>query len=197
METRPVLKTWSALAAYITRTTTRHQSTTSRTKRMLKVAPHKSMIPGEDDSVVYNPPSSAASVYHTPFKFLPKSDPRRQANLSRLFSSPSGIPATASGNLPPQVAKRNIESTYNVTRDQVDEMRRLRAEDPAKWSVLRLAEKYNCSNYFIMMCCRAPAEHRQSERDRLAAIKARWGPVRTQAREERQKRRVLLYRGEL
>lgn len=84
-----------------------------------------------------------------------------------------------------------------MTQEQVEEMRKLRAEDPITWSVHRLAEKFECSNYFVMMCCKASREHKDRERERLEAIKARWGPIRTHAREERQKRKHLLLRGAL
>ena len=79
----------------------------------------------------------------------------------------------------------------------VEEMRALREADPARWSVLKLAERYACSPIFVMMCCRASAEHRGQERERLEAIKARWGPIRAKARDERQKRKVLLHQGRL
>lgn len=48
-----------------------------------------------------------------------------------------------------------------------------------------------------MMCCRADREHRGRERARLDAIKARWGPIRAGAREERKKRSALLLKDAL
>ncbi|KAI0842474.1 mitochondrial ribosomal protein subunit L20-domain-containing protein [Hypoxylon sp. FL0890] len=185
----------------------RHQSSTARTKRALKIAPHPSFLVSSKSTsdpdvaeVIYNPPSSAASVYHTPFKFLPRSDPRRQANLSQLVtssSSPSNSDSdsTTNSNLPPEL--KEPPRKYNVTKEQVEEMRRLRAEDPAKWSVLKLAERYDCAPYFIMMCCRSSPEHHDKHRAALEAVKARWGPIRTAAREERKKRKALLLRDAL
>ncbi|KAH9906614.1 mitochondrial ribosomal protein subunit L20-domain-containing protein [Xylariomycetidae sp. FL2044] len=182
----------------------RHQSSTARTKRALKIAPHPSFLTSPEDKthIIYNPPSAAPSVYHTPFKFLPKSDPRRQANLTQLFrtsadQSPSSSSAAAGGLPPLATAKDGLSVKYSVTREQVDEMRALRAEDPDKWSVVRLADKYGCTPYFVLMCCKANREHQARERERLAAIKARWGPIRTQAREERRKRKALLMKGQI
>ncbi|KAI6092169.1 mitochondrial ribosomal protein subunit L20-domain-containing protein [Hypoxylon rubiginosum] len=176
----------------------RHQSTTSRTKRALKIAPHPSFLrsPSSDSAsrVIYNPPSSSASVYHTPFKFLPRSDPRRQANLTQLLRTSSDHPPS-SGQLPPELEAPTPK--YNVTREQVDEMRRLRADDPEAWSVHRLAERFGCTPYFVMMCCRADRDHRDRERARLDAVKARWGPIRAAAREERKKRKALLLKDAL
>ncbi|KAI1876234.1 hypothetical protein JX265_000519 [Neoarthrinium moseri] len=193
---RPVLQPLRRLTASVNLTSIRSQSTTRRTKKALKIAPHPSFLDnGTDDHIVFNPPSSAPSVYHTPFKFLPKTDPRRQANLTQLLraSAPASSPSAPEvGGTPSFVAPK-----HNVTAEQIEEMRALRSSDPATWSVLALAKKFQCSNYFVLMCCRANPQHRQSEKERLEAIKARWGPIRTKAREDRQKRKVMLGRGEL
>ncbi|KAI1631844.1 mitochondrial ribosomal protein subunit L20-domain-containing protein [Biscogniauxia mediterranea] len=196
----------------------RHQSSTARTKKMLKIPPHPSFLTSPEgmNRVIYNPPSATPSVYHTPFKFLPPSDPRRQANLSQIVRSslqyqaehpPPPPPTTTTtssssssdaASLPPTATKADEHTKqYNVSREEVEEMRALRAADPARWSVVRLAERFKCSRLFVMMCCRASREHRDQERERLEAIRARWGPIRTEAREERQKRRKMLLRDEL
>lgn len=212
METRslmqPLLRTItnssSTRAATAVLIPRRHQSSTARTKRALKIPPHPSFLVSSSSSseaaqVIYSPPSSKPSVYHTPFKFLPRSDPRRQANLSQLVRSSADLSRSSAGsngaNLPPEL--KAPPRKYNVTKEQVEEMRRLRAEDPATWSVLKLAERYDCAAIFVMMCCRASAEHRDKERARLEAIKARWGPIRTAAREERKKRKALLLKDAL
>ncbi|KAI8633976.1 hypothetical protein F5Y19DRAFT_416002 [Xylariaceae sp. FL1651] len=179
----------------------RHQSTTSRTKKALKIPPHPDfLIPKSGQNhIIYNPPASTPSVYHTPFKFLPKSDPRRQANLSQLLRSSSDLHMSSSSTAlpPPSRTTETRQKQYNVTREQVEEMRALRAEDPATWSVHKLAERFQCTPLFVMMCCKASPEHKSKERQRLEAIKARWGTIRTKAREERKKRKVLLLQGGL
>ncbi|KAI0393357.1 hypothetical protein F5Y17DRAFT_313640 [Xylariaceae sp. FL0594] len=180
----------------------RHQSTTQRTKKMLKIPPHPDFLTPQSgmNHIIFNPPAAAPSVYHTPFKFLPKSDPRRQANLGQLLRSASDLKAAgqSSAPLPPPSRPNEMRETqYNVTEEQVEEMRQLRASDPQKWSVLELARKFSCTPYFVMMCCKASPEHKDRERKRLEAIKSRWGVIRTKAREERKKRKVMLLRGEL
>ncbi|KAI1826105.1 hypothetical protein F4861DRAFT_134490 [Xylaria intraflava] len=180
----------------------RHQSTTSRTKKMLKIAPHPDFLTPamSQNHIIYNPPAASSSVYHTPFKFLPKSDPRRQANIGRLLRMASGAPESPeqTTKLPPPSGFYDPNfNKYTMTLEQVEEMRRLRAEDPIKWSVLRLAEKFNCRPVFVMKCCKTSAEHRASEAERLAAIRARWSPAKVQAKTERQKRRTMLLRGQL
>ncbi|KAF3058254.1 putative ribosomal protein [Daldinia childiae] len=178
---------------------TTHQSSTSRTKRALKIAPHPSFFPtsasssGESTQVIYNPPSSTPSVYHTrPSSSCLRDDPRRKANLAQLFRTSADVSSSKSV-LPPEL--KDPERKYNVTREQVEEMRSLRATDPERWSVLKLAERFGCAPYFVMMCCRSPTEHRERERARLGAVKDRWGAIRTAAREERKKRKDLLHKG--
>ena len=187
-------------------TARRQQSTTSRTKKALKIPPHPSFLssPRTANHIVFNPPSAAPSVYHTPFKFLPKSDPRRQANLSSFLHRTDPLADDGSKQpqqqLPPMLTAHELQRVTpnrHVTMEQVEEIRALRAQDPERWSVLRLAEKYKCTNYFIMMCVSAPLEHQLRERERRDAIRARWGPMRTHARLERRKRREMLLRGEL
>ncbi|KAI0893520.1 mitochondrial ribosomal protein subunit L20-domain-containing protein [Annulohypoxylon nitens] len=207
LSARPATATGTSANPFST-TQKRHQATTSRTKRALKIAPHPSFLTSTQPGthVIYNPPSSKPSVYHTPFKFLPRSDPRRRAGLTQLLLSttpsssssdlPNASPASAdTSDLPPPLLEP--EKKYNVTKEQVAEMRTLRAKDPERWSVLKLAARYDCQPLFVMMCCRASAEHKDRERARLDAIKARWGPFKTAAREERKKRKVLLHKDAL
>jgi hypothetical protein len=208
--TTPLHFTRSPAAALISATSSnghghghgrRHQSTTSRTKKMLKIPPHPDFLTPNagQNHIIFNPPASAPSVYHTPFKFLPKTDPRRRANLSQLFRTSEDVEAGSKGDgstlPPPSRESETRQRKYNVTEEQVEEMRRLRAEDPVQWSVLKLAAKFDCTPMFVMICCRPSDEHHAKERQRLQAIKARWGPRRTKAREDRFKRRTLLLQG--
>ncbi|ETS74556.1 hypothetical protein PFICI_13040 [Pestalotiopsis fici W106-1] len=199
---RPALQPLRRLASqHLPLTAKRTQATASRTRKALKIAPHESFLAGKtnEDHIIFNPPSSAPSVYHTPFKFLPRSDPRRQANLTQIIRASSSPAST--GVVAPELGTQTnggfVPPKQNVTREQVEEMRALRALDPTKWSVAALAKKFDCTNWFVMMCCKASPEHKASEQARLEAIKARWGPIRTQAREERKKRKAMLGRSEL
>lgn len=213
---RPIIlspKTGAVVQALASR---RHKSTTNRTKRALNIPPHPSFLTSpEEDRIIFNPPSSAATVYHTPFKFLPRTDPRRRANLTQLFASSTTItyngtssPSTqdtvtagseAAADLPPRVQADPDAGhpRHHLRPEDVAEMRRLRAEDPGKWSVLALAKRYECAPWFVMMCCQAAREHRDAERERLERVKTRWGPIRSRAREDRARRKELLFRGEI
>ncbi|CAK7209558.1 hypothetical protein SBRCBS47491_000484 [Sporothrix bragantina] len=152
-------------------------------------------------TLLYNPPASAPSVYQTPFKFLPKSDPRRRSNLTALFKSTPTSSSSSSSPSPqaPELGHRSYAPTkqYHLTEQDVAEIRRLRTLDPIEWSVHRLARHFECSPIFVMLAVRSSAEHKQAKLAQAEAARARWGPIRSKARSERVKRREMLYNGEL
>ena len=163
----------------------RHVSSFRRTKKMLLVQPDPSFTTttGDQDHIIYNPPSSAPNVYHTPLKFLPKDDPRRRLHtLLRPTASDS-----ANTPLPPAV-RPVYEKKYHLKQADIEEIKRLRAEDPRKWTRVRLAEKFECSQFFVSLCCSAPQikDERQAE---LEKIKEKWGRTKREAREDRQTRK--------
>ena len=74
----------------------RHESTARRHKKLLALPEAPSYTPSRSEpSLIFNPPSSAPSVYHTPLKFLPKDDKRRQL-YSAALSSPTRLHCAAS-----------------------------------------------------------------------------------------------------
>lgn len=196
----------------------RYKATASRTKRSLNIAPHASFggkkfqasgasvlgkFGGSSSAaatatLLYNPPASAPSVYQTPFKFLPRSDPRRKSNLMSLFAS--STPSSSSDHLSPILPTRHLapdRKKYHLTEADVAEMRRLRTTDPIQWSVLRLAQHFDCSAIFVMKVVQSSREHRAQIQEGIEAVRKRWGPIRTRAKEERAKRREMLFNGEL
>jgi hypothetical protein len=100
-------------------------------------------------------------------------------------------------NLPPQMKYKGREPKYHLKPEHIQEMRRLRNEDPLKWSNAALAKKFECSRMFVLMAAPAPKEHLEWLKTVLEKKKARWGPIRTKAREERSRRAAMMYRGEL
>ncbi|KAK2068324.1 hypothetical protein P8C59_002967 [Phyllachora maydis] len=201
------------------RATRRHASSAKRTKRALNLPPHPSFLTSHDDKlgtrIIFNPPASEASVYHTPFKFLPKTDPRRRANLSSLFGKSTAVaaspgpasPTTALAepavtdaavlpeNLP--LATKGVPKKYTVTEADLHEMRRLRALDPATYSVATLAQRFNCTKLFIQMCCSSSREHKEQMQKLKEEKESRWGPRKKAAVAARRRRTEMLYNGEL
>ncbi|KAH7325789.1 mitochondrial ribosomal protein subunit L20-domain-containing protein [Stachybotrys elegans] len=182
----------------------RGHKTTSRTKRALKIAPHDSFQPDKTaafpaaDSIIYNPPASEASPFHTPFLFLPPNDPRRAALLkARNNPGAPSVAAASNATLPPEMRYLRRNPNYNMTAQNVKEMRRLRNEDPIQWSVSALAKKFECSPVFVKMAAPAPKEHLEWLKSKWERKQARWGPIKSQAYEDRVRRREMTLRGEI
>jgi hypothetical protein len=175
----------------------RNESTFQRTKKKLNIKPDSSFVfsrlSPQQDHIIFNPPSSAPSVLHTPLKFLPKDDKRRQ-----LFANaPTSTLGSLNSSLPPPVIKpKPGYQRHHLTEEDVAEIRRLRTTDPENWTRLKLARKFNCSSLFVGMCCGATKEKIEAEKAKLEVLKARWGPKRRMAREDKVKRREAVYRDE-
>ncbi|KAK4199865.1 mitochondrial ribosomal protein subunit L20-domain-containing protein [Triangularia verruculosa] len=191
----------------------RPKSTRARHKAALNVPPHPSFLSNPSPSsangattLIFNPPSSAPSVFQTPFKFLPKSDPRRRAALGqKLFASSvttNFATAPVDVNALPTIFDDRSPATtpknHSLTKEDVEEMRRLRLADPVKNSVLNLARQFGCSVMFVMMCVQAGKEHRDKVHvEPHAAARERWGPKKREAKEDRKRRMEMLMRGEI
>ena len=174
-------------------TARRHESSYRRTKQRLNVKPDSSFTLSNNspkhDHIIFNPPSSAPSVLHTPLKFLPKEDKRRQLLEATSRKAP-GLT-----RLPPLISKHKVPM-HHLTDADIAEIQRLRASEPMNWSANKLARKFNCSIFFIQMCCQAPQEKKELERQKLEAKKVQWGPRRTKAREDKLKRWELILKDE-
>ncbi|KAK8185543.1 mitochondrial ribosomal protein subunit L20-domain-containing protein [Phyllosticta citribraziliensis] len=193
----------------------RYAATTRRHNKFLKsvpsapiFTPHQSVAA---DTIIYNPPSSAPNVYHTPLKFLPANDRRRQlaalqaraaaahlaSSYGNILSSSSSSSNPSSSNpaqkLPPPL-RQPYEKKYHLTETDVAEIRRLRASDPVTWSRQKLADKFECSPFFVGLVAPAP-EHAQRKADEVEELKKRWGPRRRAAREDRKRRKEMWGRG--
>ncbi|EAS36751.3 mitochondrial 54S ribosomal protein YmL20 [Coccidioides immitis RS] len=169
----------------------RNQSTYRRLKQRLRAKPEASFgqSPTQKyDHIVYNPPSSAPSVYRTPTKFLPPNDIRRK------LRSDSDFDITSTPHSLPLVSKRSSPKKNILTAKEVDEIRQLRLKDPVTWSRGNLARRFGCNTLFVAMVCEASAEKKAIQKQVLEAVKSRWGIKRTIAREDRQLRKEVLAR---
>ena len=181
------------------RVSRRHESSARRTTKRLRTKPDSSLgfrsklLPGVQDHIVFNPPSSAPSPYQTPSIFLPPNDPRRQL-LAQSHSHAN--PYQDHNRRLPQPVHKPYEKTYHLNQAQIADIRRLRTEDPFKWTRAKLAEKFGCSQFFVGMVSEASTERKEQSRQALENTQARWGKRRRYAREDRAKRRELWGRDE-
>ncbi|KAF3008553.1 hypothetical protein E8E13_006880 [Curvularia kusanoi] len=190
---------------------TRHESTARRHKKLLILPAAPSYNPSSHSpQLVFNPPSAAPSVYHTPVKFLPKDDSRRamysaaaaQANAAALRRQTSpvaspGTPLSAGSRLPPRPSaglpspvRKPYEKKYHLDAAKIEEIRRLRLSDPEQWTRVRLAEKFGCSQFFVGMVVQAREKARRVAMEQ-EGMRERWGKRRREAREERERRKEL------
>lgn len=163
----------------------RNQSSYRRTKQRLRVKPDASFGVSSDqlrEHIIHNPPSSAPSVYQTPTKFLPADDIRRTL---RTDTSPN---RHNTEELPP-VFKSTPEKKYHLKQSDIEEIRKLRQNDPMTWSRHKLAKRFDCSPMFIAMVCEASPQKKEIQRQVLEAVQSRWGTKRQMAREDRQLRK--------
>jgi hypothetical protein len=188
----------------------RHESSRRRHQKLLALPEAPSYTSDRPEPVViFNPPSSVPSVFHTPLKFLPKEDKRRQlyssalahstAHAQRRQSSPVAAPGTplhTSSHLPPRPTAslptpvRQIhEKKYHLTDKEIGEIRQLRMEDPYTWTRVKLAEKYGCSQFFVGMIVKAKEKAREVAEGH-AAMRKKWGQHRREAREDSERRKV-------
>ena len=183
---------FASFTAHICR---RQESSARRTTKRLRTKPDPSFtsaIPSSqlNDHIVFNPPSSAPSPYYTPPVFLPPNDPRRKLLAqSHEHANPYDQPDR---RLPPLIkGHKPYEKKYHLREKEIEEIRRLRAEDPFLWTRSRLASKFDCSQFFIGMVCPASKEKLEKDREEIENIKAKWGRRKRYAREDRLKRREL------
>ena len=187
---RPLLELpflFPSVSESTTLTFRRNQSTYRRTKQRLRVKPDPSFATSSGeahDHIIYNPPSSAPSVYQTPTKFLPFNDIRRQLQAS------SPVDESRDVNKLPALFKNALQEDKNyLTAEQIEEIRRLRREDPMAWSRNKLAKKFNCNPVFVSTVCEASPAKKALQRQVLEAVKSRWGKKRSIAREDRELRK--------
>ncbi|KAL4805249.1 mitochondrial ribosomal protein subunit L20-domain-containing protein [Aspergillus unguis] len=163
----------------------RSQSSYRRTKQRLRVKPDASfgLLSDKTQShIIYNPPSSAPSVYHTPTKFLPPDDARKTLRVD----NPANV--QNSEDLP-NVFKAAPPKKYHLTPSDVEEIRQLRLSDPLTWSRGKLAKRFDCSPLFIAKVCEASPQKKEIQKQVLEAVQSRWGKKRRMAREDRELRK--------
>jgi hypothetical protein len=89
--------------------------------------------------------------------------------------------------LPPPV-RAPYEKKYHLSETEISEIRRLRTEDPYTWTRVKLAEKFECSQFFVGMVVKARDKAKEVA-EMHEERKRKWGIIRRQAREDRARRK--------
>lgn len=135
-------------------------------------------------------PSSIHGSIHSetiPKSFLPANDPRREI-VDELTAKDAEISKVA------PVLHNKGEKTYHLKPEDIEEIKRLRLEDPVKNSRKALAKRFKCSPLFISLVSEPPKERKEEMEQVLEMIKSQWHPLRAAARADRKKRKALWYR---
>lgn len=82
------------------------------------------------------------------------------------------------------------EKKYHLTEAQIGEIRQLRLQDPYTWTRVKLAEKFGCSQFFVGMVVKAKEKAREVEEGH-AEVRRKWGQVKREAREDRNRRKEM------
>ncbi|POS83715.1 hypothetical protein EPUL_005141 [Erysiphe pulchra] len=147
----------------------------------------------QQDHIIFNPPQSAPSVFHTPLKFLPPNDKRIKllsttaAKHLNLGHSPSLV------KLPPLMRPKEVNIPRgHLNAEAIAEIQNLNNKDPNTWTNRKLARKFNCSSEFVSVCLRHaggdPSRRKAEVKAKWDFVESQWGPRRKKAREDRQKR---------
>ncbi|CCH58711.1 hypothetical protein TBLA_0A09230 [Henningerozyma blattae CBS 6284] len=141
------------------------------------------------------PSSSTGSINSEtiPLAFLPPNDPRRkfaeqirQNDRLNVSDAPSVLLSKSSS--------RPEGKTYHLMPEQIEEIKKLRASDPEKYTRKVLAKQFDVSPLFISLVSSASKERLTEMDRRLKLIKNRFHPKRAIARDDRKKRKELWYR---
>ncbi|KAL9624236.1 MAG: hypothetical protein Q9160_001483 [Pyrenula sp. 1 TL-2023] len=187
--TRPTLLSTTPLKSSLTHSR-RTEATYQRTRARLRVKPDPTFLPSPSepqDHIIYNPPPSAPSIHQTPSIFLPPNDPRRQL-LTQQSTDPAATAASPQKQFSaPPMRPLPPPKKYHLKEADLEEMRRLRKEDPLQWSAAKLAKKFECSGLFVSLATAdvVSNERRKQQKQVLEAVKSRWGAKRRRAREDR------------
>jgi hypothetical protein len=94
--------------------------------------------PKKTQGLVYNPPSSInkPSIKTAP-AFLPPTDPRRSLPTKKFTAEELNHYPVIKGYNSPE------NRVYDITPEIVQQIQQLRAQDPEKWTISKLAAKFN------------------------------------------------------
>ncbi|KZS93559.1 hypothetical protein SISNIDRAFT_454762, partial [Sistotremastrum niveocremeum HHB9708] len=141
-------------------------------------------LDGGKFTFIHRKPPTAPSPHS--YITAPVSPLLRPPSQPSAVSSPSPLPPLQRPELP----KHNV-----LSEAQIDEIRRLRAEDPQKNTASQLARQFGCSSKFVSFCAPLPRELKKAalaEREAAhAQSRERWGEKKRTVAAIRQKRRSM------
>lgn len=126
-----------------------------------------------------------------PASFLPKDDAGK--SLTEQLRTEDRL----KGDYAPPVlnSKSTINGkTYHLKPSDIEQIQRLRSEDPEKYTRKALAKQFNVSPLFVSIVSNASKERKLEMVSRLNHIQSNWHEKRAAARSDRKKRKEYWYR---
>lgn len=126
-----------------------------------------------------------------PVSFLPKNDASKS-----LIEQLRAEDRLKGDHAPPVLASKSTMNgkTYHLKPSDIEQIQKLRSQDPEKNTRKALAKQFNVSPLFISIVSSASTSRKQEMASRLTEIQANWHDKRAAARSDRIKRKQYWYR---
>lgn len=141
--------------------------------------------------LVYNPPAAIISpAIKTPKAFLPKNDPRLK--LEGKFKTYTSEELEDY----PIIYGYSKEKSYNITPQMVKQIVELRNQNPAEWTISKLAKKFGIDQMKVNVITGLNKQRVEQIGEELDAFKKTWPTSKLNSREDRKKRVSMWLRNE-
>lgn len=145
--------------------------------------------PVPTQGLIYNPPAALPSLKDTPKVFLPPNDPRLKfmADKFKVYSQEelAEMPVIYG-------AKRD----YTLTPEIIEQIIKLRSEDPDTWTIAKLAARFNVDAKKVNVVTGFSHQKQQRMLLELTKLKSEWSEKKALARQDRHRRKQQWLRGE-
>jgi len=116
------------------------------------------------------------------------------------FTFPTGYASSVADMADlPAPASKPFHISKMLTQEDVEEIRRLRGENPKKWSVEALRTKFGCTSVMVMHICKKVSKEKGLKKahwDKKMRNIASWGKRKREAMDARQRRKEMWLRDE-
>lgn len=145
--------------------------------------------PNPSQGLIYNPPAATPSLKDTPKVFLPKNDPRLKvmADKFKVYSQEE---------LDEMPVIYGAKKDYTLTPDIIEQIIKMRTDDPQTWTIAKLAAKFNVDPKKVNVITGFSLQKQQVMLQELTKLKNGWSEKRRLARQDRHKRKQQWLRGE-
>ncbi|KZW00915.1 hypothetical protein EXIGLDRAFT_111959 [Exidia glandulosa HHB12029] len=129
------------------------------------------------------------TFFHRPPPSMPTPESLTTAPASPLLRRPARTPRQPPQLPPPVSGKLPEQKKYHLTAEQINEIRRLRAEDPVKYSRSALAKRFDTTSWFVATVSKVPKERKKVLDAAVVKQREGWGELKRLAVDVRKKRR--------